>query len=84
MRSYVDLMVNVLFEIVGMFNDYFSSIFTDDNNCIPIHSSNNPPPSSNTVLITPQLVFNKLTNLKSGRSPGPNGWLTEIITNTDV
>jgi len=27
-------------------------------------------------------MFNKLANLKSGKSPGPDGWPTELIKNT--
>jgi len=68
--------------MVNMFNGYFSSVFTCGDNSIPTPHTDVPPSTIDTLVITPQLVFNKLANLKCGKSPGPDGWPTELIKNT--
>jgi len=67
-------------EMAKLFNDYFSSVFThEDTNPIPTLKSDDQPPPIHTFQFTPVTVFNKITNLKSGKSPGPDGWPTQII-----
>jgi len=51
-------------EMVNMFNGYFSSVFTCGDNSIPTPHTDVPPSTIHTLVITPQLVFNKLANLK--------------------
>jgi len=63
-----------------LLNDYFSSVFThEDTNSIPMLQSDDQPPPIHTFHFTPVSVFNKITNLKSGKSPGPDSWLIQII-----
>jgi len=40
------------------------------------------PSIIDTLVITPQIVLTKLNSLESGKSPGPDGWLTELIKHT--
>jgi len=66
-------------EMPKLFNDYFSSVFThEDTNSIPTLQSDDQSPPIHTFQFTPVSVFNKITNLKSGKSPGPDGWPTQI------
>ena len=34
---------------------------------------------SDSIEFTPSIVFSKVMNLQSGKSPGPDGWPIEII-----
>ena len=65
-------------EMVNMFNE-FSSVFTCEDDFMPEFLTDDSPSTIDSLTITPQLVLNKLTNLKSGKSPGPDGWPTEVI-----
>jgi len=57
------------------FNQYFSSVFTcEDTASIPIVDSTSFPPLDDSIEITPEIVFSKLTALQSSKSPGPDGW----------
>ena len=60
-----------------MFNDYFSSVFTCEDD--PTPHTDDPPSTIDTLVITLQLVFYKHTNLKSDKSPGADGWPTRLI-----
>ena len=56
-------------------NSFFSSIFTTevmDN--IPITNDIFLGDFLNSFIISQQMVYNKLINLNSGKSPGPDGW----------
>ena len=35
--------------------------------------------SLSSINITPSIVFDKLVSLKSGKSPGPDGWSAEVF-----
>lgn len=62
-------------------NRYFSSVFThEDPNTVPnfcIDKSDDVSLSS--ITINPSIVFDKLVSLKSGKSPGPDGWPVEVF-----
>ena len=67
-------------EMAKLFNDYFSSVFThEDTYSIPTLQSDDQPPPIHTFQFTPVSVLNKITNMKSGKSPGPDGCPTQII-----
>jgi len=60
-------------EMPKLLNDYFSSVFThEDTNSIPTLQSDDQPPPIHTFQFTPVSVLNKITNLKSDKSPGPD------------
>ena len=62
-------------EKASLFNDYFSSIFTTkDTSVIPTVCSSGSPPVVDSINITPAIVFDKVMNLQSGKSAGPDGW----------
>ena len=65
--------------MVNLFNDYFSSVFTSEDNFVPVPQTGSSPSIIDTLVITPQIVLTKLNNLESGKSPGPDGWPTELI-----
>ena len=46
---------------------------------IPNFSLENPPPTIADVVITEQMVYNKLRSLKIDKSPGPDGWPTVVL-----
>ena len=56
-------------------NAFFSSVFTDEELYnIPISHFPFEGMLLSTITITQQMVRNKLMQLKSGKSPGPDGW----------
>ena len=58
----------------------FSSVFTcEDTASIPTVDSTSSPPLDDSIEITPEIVFSKLTALQSSISPGPDGWPITII-----
>ena len=60
-------------QMAKLLNDYFSSVFThEDTNSIPMLQSDDQPPPIHTFQFTPISVLNKITNLKYGKSPGPD------------
>ena len=63
------------------FNRFFSSVFTqEDPNTAPIfHIDKSDNVSLSSINITPSIVFDKLVSLKSGKSPGPDGWPAEVF-----
>jgi len=64
------------------FNEYFSSIFTCEDTAtasIPTVDSTSFPPLDDSIEITPEIVFSKLTALQSSKFPGPDGWPITII-----
>jgi len=58
-------------------NDYFSSVFTSEDDFVPVPQTDSSPSIIDTLGITPQIVLTKLNNLESGKSPGPDGWPTK-------
>ena len=67
-------------EKATIFNEYFSSVFTvEDTTTIPTVHSVCSPPVIDSIDITPEVVLNKITNLQSGKSSGPDGWPVQII-----
>ena len=73
------VMVHLHSEMVKMFNEYFFLAFLLLKMILFQHCS---PLVIDTLVITPQFVLSKLTNLESGKSPGPDGWPTELIKST--
>jgi len=62
-----------------MVNDYFSSVFTSEDDFVPVPQTDSSPSIIDTLVITPQIILTKLNNLESGKSPGPDGWPTDLI-----
>ena len=64
---------------------YFSSVFTqEDPNTAPsyiaaFHIDKSDDVSLSSINITPSIVFDKLVSLKTGKSPGPDGWPAEVF-----
>ena len=50
-----------------------------DTTSIPTVDSTSSPPLDDSIEITPEMVFSKLTALQSSKSPGPDGWPETII-----
>ena len=67
------------------FNKFFSSVFTtEDPNTVPsFHVDKNDDISLSSITINPSVVFEKLTSLKFGKAPGPDGWPIEIFKKPD-
>ena len=58
-----------------LFNDFFTSVFThEDTSSIPSFSLDREIPILIFITVTPSIVYDKLRNLKSDKSPGPEGW----------
>ena len=67
-------------EMVTLFNEYFSSVFTvEDITTIPTAHLTTFTSVSDSIEFTPSIVFSKVMNLQSGKSLGPDGWPIEII-----
>jgi len=49
-------------EMVNLFNDYFSSVFTEDN-FVPVPQTDSSISIIDTLVIAPQIVLTKLNNL---------------------
>jgi len=69
-------------DMVNLFNDYFSSVFTSEDDFVPVPQTDSSPSVIDTLVITPEIVLTKLNNLEGGKSPGPDGWPTELIKRT--
>ena len=67
-------------EMAKLFNNYFSSVFTQEDlsSTLPLQLNDQAPPIA-TFSIPSQSVFYKLTSLKGGKSPGPDGWPTHLL-----
>ena len=58
-----------------LFNDFFTSVFThEDTSSMPSFSLDREAPILNSITVTPSIVYDKLRNIKSDKSPGPEGW----------
>ena len=55
-------------EIVNMFNEYFSSVFTCEDDFMPAFHTDDPHSTIDSLTITPQLVLNKLKKWQISRS----------------
>ena len=56
-------------------NKYFTSVFTQENlSTIPSFTLGVSVPPLQTVTITPHIVYKKLVDINTSKSPGPNGW----------
>jgi len=47
-------------EMVNLFYDYFSSVFTSEDDFVPVPQTNSSPSIIDTLVITPQIVLTKL------------------------
>ena len=62
-------------EIADIFNNYFSSVFTlSDDTSVPKFQPNHEVSPITDIDINAAIVFNKLVNLKTDKSSGPDGW----------
>ena len=62
-------------EIADIFNNYFSSVFTSsDDTSVPKFQPNHEVSPITDIDINAVIVFNKLVNLKTDKSSGPDGW----------
>jgi len=52
--------------MVNLFNDYFSSVFTSEDDYVPVPQTDSSPSIIDTlsIVITPQIVLAKLNNLQ--------------------
>ena len=58
-----------------LFNDFFTSVFThEDTSSMPSFSLDREAPILNSITVTPSIIYDKLRNIKSDKSPGPEGW----------
>jgi len=62
-------------------NKFFSSVsMTEDPNTVPsFNVDKNDDISLSSITINPSAVFEKLTSLKCGKAPGPDGWPVEVF-----
>ena len=57
------------------FNHFFTSVFTQENlSLIPSFTLDHTMPSLHTVSISPNIVYKKLLDINTNKSPGPEGW----------
>ena len=58
----------------NLLNEFFSSVFTEDNNVIPpLQPRTEPDDGLANIVFNQNLVFKKLKSLKIKSSPGPDG-----------
>jgi len=62
-----------------MFNEYFSSVFTHENITFLAVDSTGTPLLSDVIEFTPEVVCNKIMNLHSSKSSGPDVWPIPVI-----
>ena len=68
------------FEMATLFNNYFSTVFTnEDITSTPAIDPNGSPPISESIDFTPDIVLDKIMNMHNNKSPGPDGWPISII-----
>jgi len=66
---------NVIPEMVEIFNNYFTSIFIEeDHTTLPAFQLDQSLPSLENIEITPLIIYNKLVKIIPGKLPGPEGW----------
>ena len=65
----------------NVLNKFFSSDFMteDPNTVLSFHVDKNDDITLSSVTIYPSVVFEKLTSLKCGKAPGPDGWPVEVF-----
>ena len=51
----------------------------DPNTVLSFHVDKNDDISLSSIIINPSVVFEKLTSLKCGKAPGPDGWPVEVV-----
>ena len=62
-------------EIADIFNTYFSSVLTlSDDTSVPTFQLNREVSPITDIDINADIVYNKLVNLKTDKSSGPDGW----------
>ena len=65
-----------------LFNHYFSSVFTNDNNLLPEFNRRcDVDVSMENIVFDPNLVFKRLKRLNKNSSPGPDGLSSNLLTN---
>jgi len=53
---------------------------TEDPNTVPIfHVDKKDDICMSSITINPSVVFEKLTSLKCGKAPGPDGWPVKVF-----
>ena len=58
-----------------LLNDFFTSVFTHkDTNSMPSLSLDREAPILSSIKVTPSIIYSKLKDIKSDKSPGPEGW----------
>ena len=68
------------FEIATLFNNYFSTVFTNENIAsTPAIDPNGSLPISESIDFTPDIVLDKIMNMHNNKSPGRDGWPISII-----
>ena len=71
----------IITELANAFNEFFSSVFTDENpDTAPAFTSGRGDLGIlSNIDVTPDIVFDKLNSLKPGKSPGPDGWPSIVL-----
>ena len=65
---------------VQIFNNYFTSVFTnEDVSFLPTFNLDRVVPTLSDVVITPEMVLEKLKSIQAYKSPGPDGWPPRVI-----
>ena len=49
---------------------------------MPSFSTDREAPILNSITVTPSIVYDKLRNIKSDKSPGPEGWPVLVLKET--
>lgn len=63
-------------------NSFFSSVFTEENDDVPVFSNVYTGPVLDDAVVTPELVELKLKELKPFSSPGPDGIHPRVLVET--
>ena len=68
-------------EMATLLNNYFSSVFTvEDTTTISTAHTTASASATDSIDFTANIiVFSKVMNLQSGKSPRPDGWLIEMV-----
>ena len=67
----------------NILNEFFSSVFTqEDTTNLPELNNRNPAKKLSTILVTPEIIKNKIKKLKQSKSPGPDGIHNKLIIET--
>jgi len=66
--------------MANLFNDYFSSVFTDEaTTCFPAVDPTGTPLVPDSIEFTPEMAYNIIMSLHNNKFPGPDGWPIPII-----